>query len=195
MNKIFYILFAFAFLNGISYSQDSDYTTHDSLKIDYNYINSLPQNAELYINDEYIGNTPKFFIWGDSVFPKRLTVKKNGYADFTETFNDASFVNKTYSLVPLSGTKPPLLVKQDMSTHFHSPRKVVPIVLTGLVTAGAGFAAFWYKSLAIENRDHYNEYNDQQSLDNKKKYDIISGVSIAAFQLGFGALMYFLFID
>lgn len=177
------------------FSQESDYTTHDSLKINYNYINSQPQNADIYINDEHIGGTPRFFMWSDSVFPKQLKIKMKGYADYIETVNDASLLNKTYSLVPLSGTKLPNLVKEDKSTHFHAPRKVVPIVLTGLVTAGAGFAAFYYKSLAIDNRDHYNEFNDQESLDKKKKFDIISGVSIALFQVGFASLMYFLFID
>lgn len=196
--KIITALILFA-AGSFTYSQHGDTLSsadvHDSLNIDYNYINSIPQNAEIYINDELIGNTPQFFMWSDSVFPKQVKVKMKGYAEYSETVNDAVQLKKTYTLVSLSGSRLPVLVKQDRSPHFHAPRKIAPIVLSGLVTAGAGFAAFWYKSLAIENRDHYNEFNDQESLDKKKKYDIISGVSIAAFQLGFGALMYFLFID
>ncbi len=168
---------------------------NDSLRINYNYINSTPQNAEVYINDEYIGATPKFFMWGDSVFPKQLRIKLNNYADYTETIYDASLMNKTYALVPLTGSGKINLVKENKTTHFNKPRQVVPIVLSSLVTAGAGFAAYYFKSLAIENRDHYDIYGDTESMDRKKKYDIISGVSLAAFQLGLGALIYFLFID
>lgn len=168
---------------------------NDSLRIDYNYINTIPQNAEVYINDEYIGSTPKFFTWQDSVFPKQLKIKFEGYADYTETIYDASLMNKSYALVPLTGSGKINLVMEDKTTHFNKPRKVVPIVLSSLVTAGAGAMAYYFKSLAIENRDHYDEFGDTESLDRKKKYDVISAVSLAAFQLGLGALVYFLFID
>jgi hypothetical protein len=168
---------------------------NDSLRIDYNYINTIPQNAEVYINDEYIGSTPKFFTWQDSVFPKQLKIKFEGYADYTETVYDASMMNKSYTLIPLTGSRKINLVKEDKATYFNKPRKVVPIVISSLITAGAGAMAYYFKSLAIENRDHYDEFGDTESLDRKKKYDVISGVSLAAFQLGLGALVYFLFID
>lgn len=180
---------------GSVFPQDAPLPFNDSLRINYNHVNSLPQNAEVYINDEFIGNTPGFFVWQDSVFPKQLKIKMKGYADYTETITGFGFINKTYTLVSLSGSNKLPLVKEDKSTYFNKPRKVIPLVFSALVTAGAGAAAYYFKHLAIENRDFYDEFGDPSALDRKKKYDIISGVSLAAFQLGLGALIYFLFID
>lgn len=197
--RIFPVIVMLLCVNVI-YSQVIDSLAADtlatgSLTIDYNYINSSPQNAEVYANDEYLGSTPIFFKWRDSTYPKQLAVKLKGYADYTETIFDGSPIKKNYVLVPLTGSSKIRLVERDKNTHFEKPRKIIPIVLSGLVTAGAGAAAYYFKSLAIENRDHYDSYGDQESLDKKEKYDLISGVSLAAFQLGLGALIYFLLID
>jgi hypothetical protein len=167
----------------------------DSLRIDYNYINSVPQNAEVYLDDELAGHTPLFFTWSDSVFPKILKIKMKGYADYVETASDVSLINKTYNLVPLKGSRNPNPVKEDKATYFNKPRKVIPIVISSIAALGAGASAYYFKSLAIENRDYFDETGDPAALDRKKKYDVISGVSIAVFQLGVGALIYFLFID
>ena len=167
----------------------------DSLKIDYNYINSVPQNAEVYINNRLIGNTPLHFKWGDSLFPKQMKIKLKGFADYFESINDYILINKTINLIPVKGSVKLNLVKEDKSTYFDEPRKVIPIVISSLVTAGAGLSAYYFKSLAIENRDFYEDFGDQSALDRKKKYDVISGVSLAVFQLGLGVLVYFLLID
>jgi hypothetical protein len=168
---------------------------NDSLAIDYNYINTYPQNAEVYANDVYIGSTPLFFKWQDSTFPKQVKIRLNGYAEYSDFVTDGSLMKKTYTLVPLTGNGRVDLVMKDKNTHFEKPRKIIPIVLSALVTAGAGAAAYYFKTLAIENRDHYDTFGDQESLDKKKEYDIISGVSLALFQVGMGALIYFLLID
>lgn len=167
----------------------------DSLRINYNYLNSIPQNAEVYVNDELMGNTPLFFQWKDSTTPKTITVKLKGYSDYTEHMPGNQLINTTFKLIPLKGTGLINPVKEDKATYFNKPRKVVPIVLSSIVAAGAGFSAFYFKSLAIDNRDYYDQYGDPAALDKKKKYDIISGVSLALFQVGLGALFYFLFID
>lgn len=167
----------------------------DSLKINYNYINSSPQNAEIYLNDEFIGSTPLFFTWNDSTFPKQITIKLKGYADYTESFSDRNIINKTYALVPLTGSGKINAVKEDNSTYFNKPPKVVPIVISSIAVIGAGISAYYFKSLAIDNRDLYDQTGDPAALDKKKKYDLISGVSLGIFQAGLGALMYFLFVD
>ncbi len=167
----------------------------DSLKIDYNYINSIPQNAEVYINSELTGNTPLHFKWNDLLFPKQVKIKLKGYADHTESVGEFVIINKTVNLVLLNGTINPNLVKEDKATYFDKPRKIVPIVISSLLTAGAGISAYYFKSLAIENRDFYEDFGDQSALDRKKKYDLISGISLAVFQVGLGVLVYFLLID
>jgi hypothetical protein len=167
----------------------------DSLRIDYNYVNSVPQNAEVYVNNELVGNTPLFFTWKDSVFPKEMKIKMNGFAEFVKHLTDYQLLNKTYTLVPLTGTFKINLVKEDKPTYFNNPRKIVPIVISSLAAIGAGISAYYFKSLAVDNRDAYDATGDPAALERKKKYDILSGVSLVVFQLGFTAAIYYLFIN
>jgi hypothetical protein len=79
---------------------------NDSLRIGYNYINTTPQDAEVFLNDELIGRTPLFFIWQDSVFPKQMKIIKSGYIEFTEKINDPQKLYKEINLIPEQGKKP-----------------------------------------------------------------------------------------
>jgi hypothetical protein len=187
--KIIPVLIILAFPAGI-FAQLSD-----SLRIDYNYVNSLPQNAGVYMNDELIGSTPLFFTWNDTLFPKEMKIKMKGFADFNEHIADGLRINKTYNLVPLTGSVKINLVKEDKQTYFKNPRKVVPIVISSIVAIGAGISAYYYKSLAVDNRDIYDQTGDPAALERKNKYDILSGVSLIVFQLGFTAAIYYLFIN
>lgn len=188
LNKIAaFLLFLLPF---IFYGQNTD-----SVKINYNFIDSYPQNANVLIDDELIGNTPLFFVWQDSLFPKRLTVSLKGFTDESTAINDNQLLNKKFILVPAGKRSIQNLVKENKQTYFKEPRKVASIVISSLLTTGSGFAAFYFKSLASDNRKEYEEFGDQSSLDRKEKYDLLGGVSLVAFQLGFGALIYFLFLD
>lgn len=186
--KIFLYIFIFCPL--IIYGQDAD-----SLKIDYNFIDSYPQNAEVKVNGVFIGNTPVFFQWSDSTFPKTIKINMDGFSEQSEVINSNSLINKKYTLVPKGKRLLTDIVKEDKQTYFKEPRKVFPLVVSSIITAGSGIAAFYFKSLASDNRKHFETFGDNESLDNKKKYDLLGGVSLVALQLGFGALMYFLFLD
>ena len=60
----------------------------DSVKIDYNFIDSYPQNAEVNVNDVFIGNTPVFFQWSDSTFPKTVKITMNGFNEQSEIISN-----------------------------------------------------------------------------------------------------------
>ncbi len=170
--------------------------SYDSTKIDYNFIDSYPQNASVTMNETFIGNTPLFFQYGDSTFPKSLKITLKGYIEQSEVINSNELINMKYILIPNSSRRNELnVVKEDKLPYFKEPRKVVPIVVSSIITAASGIGAFYFKSLASDNRKHYETFGDNESLDNKKKYDLLGGVSLVALQLGFGALMYFLFLD
>ncbi len=189
-NKYLLILLALFYCTVI-FSQDST----DALLMNYNYINSIPQNAAVYVNGSFAGNTPLFFLWDDSTRSNEVSITLEGFAAEKFTVAPGEKVNKTFTLSPTGKTKLLNQVKQDRSTYFAKPRKVVPIVLTGLVALGSGAAAFYYKKLASDNREKYELEGDQDALDKKGKYDVLSGVSLVVFQIGFGALMYYLFLD
>ena len=167
----------------------------DSLRLDYNYINSVPQNAQIYLNDEFIGNTPFFFNLGDSVFPKQVKLILKGYADVVEDVDNPARISKLYTMIPLKGTRKSVSVSEDKQLYFENPRKLFPIVISSLFTLGAGVSAYYFKSLAIDNREEHNITGDPAALDRKKKYDLLGGISIVVFQAGLGALIYFLLID
>lgn len=167
----------------------------DSVKIDYNFIDSYPQNAEVNVNDVFIGNTPVFFQWSDSTFPKTIKITMNGFNEQSEIISNIGLINRKYILLPKGKHLLTDVVKEDKQTYFKEPRKVFPLVVSSIITAGSGIAAFYFKSLASDNRKHFETFGDNESLDNKKKYDLLGGVSLVALQLGFGALMYFLFLD
>jgi hypothetical protein len=188
-NKILVLLF-FTLCSNSFFGQ-----TDDSLKINYNYINSSPQNAEVYLDYKLIGSTPLFYKWEDSTYPKQLTIKLDGYIDFTETIKSPALIKKTYKLVPKKGTVTENPVKEDKATYFNKPRKVLPIAISAVAAVGAGIYAFYFKSLAGENRDEYELTGNPEALDRKKKYDTYAGISLVVFQVGLGALIYFLLID
>ncbi len=172
------------------YSQGSD-----SLKIDYNYINSLPQNAQIYVDDEFFGSTPLFFQWKDTTFPKQLKITMKGYADYFDNIPNRRQFTKTYSLIALKGTGKVDLVYEDSRLYFNKPRKVFPIVISGLFAAVGGIAAYYFRNLASENRKEFEITHDPALLDQKNQYDIYSGLSVMVFQTGLFFLTYFLFMD
>jgi hypothetical protein len=169
--------------------------TADSLRLNYNYINSVPQNAFIFINNGFIGNTPLYFFWSDSTYPKQVKISSKGYADIIELVDSSAVINKTFTLIPLNGTHKLNLVSEEKQLYFEKPRKIIPIIGSALISLGAGASAYHFKSLAIDNRDNYEVTGDPEALDKKKKYDLLSGISIVVFQAGLGALIYFLLID
>ncbi len=183
-------IFIFICLPGVTLGQSID-----SIKIDYNFIDSYPQNASVHLNDEFIGKTPLFFEWKDSLFPKSIKINLAGFSEQTEIISGGQLMNKKYILAPNGKHMVINGVKEDKLPYFKEPRKVVPIVISSIITAGSGFAAFYFKSLASNNRKDYEDFGNADSLDKKKKYDLLGGVSLVVLQLGFGALMYFLFLD
>ncbi len=190
-NKILIVLAAIICTCALN-AQDTD-----SLRIGYNYINSNPQNAEVYLNNEIIGSTPLFFMLNDSLKTGNLLIRLSikGYADYSEIITGIEKINRTYTLVPLAGTKLINPVKEDKKPYFESPRKLFPVVISSIVSIGAGISAFYFKNLATQNRDYFDMSGDITALDRKKKYDIMSGVSLVVFQLGLGALVYYLLLE
>lgn len=185
--KVLLILFIFPVLN---YAQEID-----SALINYNFINSSPQNAEVFVNDKRIGSTPLYFMWADSLLPKILKVKLKGYLEESETVTGNEVYSRNFLLKPNGGYLISNPVKEDKQTYFKEPRKVFPIVISSVVTAVSGVAAYYFKSKASENQKNYDIYGDPAELDKKRDNNLLGNLSIIALQAGFGALMYFLFLD
>jgi hypothetical protein len=172
----------------------------DSLTIDYNYINSIPQNASVYLNDSLAGETPFRFINHafDSSTGLVITIKLEGYFDYS--FNVAKEdlpLNKIIKLIPMNklSLKNNSPVRENNNDFFKSPRKVVPIVVTSVITAGSGVLSYYFKKIANDRYDEYLATGNQKKFDETKKYDLYSGLCLAAFQIGLAVFIYFLLVD
>jgi hypothetical protein len=192
--KIFPVLFILLFAS-LSYSQ-----ADDSVKINYSFINSIPQNAKVYLNDTLAGETPFRFTseQTDTSKPLNIILKLEGYLDYSFSITSAELLlNKTISLVPIKelSLKKEKTVMEDKSSYFKTPRKVVPIVVTSVISAGSGVLSYYYKKLANESYDEYLTTGNSDKFDETKKYDLYSGIFLAAFQAALVGLLYFLLID
>lgn len=186
--KILYFSFVLVFLLPLSLLSSE----YDSLQIDYNFIDSNPQNAKVYIDDHYEGNTPLFFIWKDTLFPKNIKIEFGNLIVYTEIINNNIKYKKNILLNIKENKK---LVTENKQIFFKTPRKLIPIIILSIITAGSGISAYYFKTLANEKLKEYEFYNDESILNKKKKYDLISGASIILLQAGLTSLIYFLFID
>jgi hypothetical protein len=165
----------------------------DSLTIEYNYINTIPQNAQIFINGEFAGNSPLFFKYSPI---RNISIKLDGYAqiDYTPEAGE-NLLHKTFKMVPLTGVKEKEIVMKEKSFAFQKQIKIIPLIISSSVTAVSAIMAYYFKSLAIQKNDDYIITGDPALLDKKKKYDVIGGVSLAVFQAGLCALIYYHFID
>jgi hypothetical protein len=195
IKSILTVLILFSITTGFLYSQ-----SEDSLVIDYCYINSNPQNASVYLNDSLIGNTPLRFLPSiiDTSKIARFKISLEGYYDYILIFEKSSqvvYINKSINLIPRSTYSRKDIVQENEELYFRTPRKIIPITICGVITAGSGMLSYYFKQLA---NDRYNDYlntGDVSFLDKKHKYDIISGVSLIVFQAGLAGLIYFLLIE
>jgi hypothetical protein len=166
----------------------------DSLVIPYHYINSIPQNAEVYLNDSLVGFTP-LRLPAENVLTGKFTLKKSGCQVYTYRLQpDDSVVNKTFYLTTFS-RKSEQLVMQNHDGFFKKPRKLVPIITLGTVSLGSAISAYYFKSIANDKYSEYLQTGSDGLLDETKRYDLYSGIALAALQLGIIGLIYFLFID
>lgn len=83
----------------------------------------------------------------------------------------------------------------NKETYFKTPRKFLPIAVSSFLTAGSGIMSFYFKQLANDKYDEYQLTGDASLLDKKRKYDIISGISLVVFQVALAGLIYFLIIE
>lgn len=180
-------------LSGLRYSAAQD---NDSLVIRYNYINTIPQNANIYLNGNLIGQSPLYFVIDSAVVNREFLISLDGYADYEYTPDETDeLINKTFTLISLKGYVKKDIVLKDKSFAFEKPFKIVPVIISSAVTVSSAIVAYYFKSLAIQKGDDFELTGDPALLDKKKKYDVISGISLAVFQAGLFSLIYFHFID
>lgn len=137
------------------------------------YLNTDPQDAYVYHDSVLIGHTPLFLPLNTT----EITLKKPGYDT---------------KVVAPSG----LAGNQKIKLNFTGERKgesffeqnIFKVVLGGIVALGGATA--YFKLKADDNFDQYLLTGDENYLDRTHKFDLISGITFGAVQLGLGFLIY-----
>lgn len=163
-----------------------------------NFINTTPQNAEVYLNSDYIGSTPVRFFNNtiDTSKTNTIVIKLIGYNDYSYSFSVTDLpLYKNISLVSSNHmSNNNNIVMKDGSNLFATPRQMAPIILSGAMVIGSSITSVYYKRLANDRYDEYINTGDRAKLDQTKKYDIISGVALGALQVGLITFVYYLLI-
>ena len=167
-------------------------------EIIYNYINTSPQNAAVYLNGNYIGSSPCRFANNiiDTMDKNEIMIKLNGYHDFNFEFGFADIpLNKSISLVPKNSLihDNPVVLKNRLQL-FNTRREIVPVAISGILTAGSAILSFYFKRMANERYDEYLFTGDPNTLKKTQKYDLYSGIGLCTFEVSFVSLLYFLLI-
>ncbi|NWF90970.1 MAG: hypothetical protein HXY50_16105 [Ignavibacteriaceae bacterium] len=141
-------------------------------------VNSVPQDAYVFLKDSLIGNTPLF------VEPKigMLTLKKNGYNDLA-VLADEIRANELLKMNFIG-------LESEMSFF----EKDIFKILTASIIVLGGTTAY-FKLKADDKFEEYEFSGNGKLLDETRKYDLISGLTFTALQINFGLLLYYFLIE
>ena len=138
------------------------------------YLNSDPQDAYIYSKDSLVGFTPLFIPIGQDT----LTLKKTGYA--ARSFLLSRY--KSEDVIKLSAF-------EVHNTNNFFEGKEFKILAGSIVVLGAVTA--YFKLKADDRFSQYQDTGDQSLLDQTRRYDLISGITMGALEINFGVLIYY----
>lgn len=154
----------------------------DSIKLSYSfnsfYLETNPEDAYVFKNDSLIGYTPLFI---SKNYEDNILLSKPGYKSKTISLNDLS--DKIINLE---------FTGEDQGKRFYE-KPIFKILVAGIVVLGGTTA--YFKLKADDKFEKYQLNGDPHLLDQTKKYDLISGITMGALQINFGILIYYFLTD
>ena len=155
----------------------------NDIELSYNFNSSIylktnPQDVYVYSKDSLLGNTPLFI---PSKY-KLVELSKPGYQSKSIRLNQLPENN----LVNLKYTG------ENITKSFYE--KDIFKILVGTMVMLGGTTAYF--KLKADNRyDSYLSTDQKVYLDQTKKFDTISGITMTALQINFGILIYYFLTD
>ncbi len=142
------------------------------------YLKTNPLDVFVYDKDSLLGNTPLFV----PVKYNQVELSKPGYE------------SKLIRLNQLSGNNPVNLkfTGENVTKSFYE--KDIFKILVGTMVLLGGTTAY-FKLKADKRYDSYLSTYQQVYLDQTRKYDTISGITMTALQINFGFLIYYFLTD
>ena len=142
------------------------------------YLDTGPQDAYVYQDSELVGHTPLFL----PMSPGEIVLKKPGYED--KVLNEKDLTPNKKIALNFEG---------EIKGKNFFEKNIFKILVGGIITLG-GVSAY-FKLKADNNFDEYQTSGDRYYLDKTHKYDLISGITFGAVQVGFGFLIYYFLSD
>jgi hypothetical protein len=142
------------------------------------YLKTNPQGVHVFSKDLLLGNTPLFI----PLKYNQLQLSKPGYQSKIIQLNQSSSNN----LINLKYTG------ENVTKSFYE--KDIFKILVGTMVLLGGTTAYF--KLKADNRyDSYLSTDQQAYLDQTKKFDTISGITMTALEINFGILIYYFLTD
>lgn len=152
-------------------------------------INSIPFDAKLMVNDQFMGVTPVSVDF-DRYRGKEFLIEKTNYKSFRFFLEDPK--SKLYTLEPLD-----IAALEEENTSFtyglfHSRMKTKFLFLSGTVVTH--WLAFYFKNLADSNFEKYTNTGNpalmQKYWNNTQRYDRWSDITLGVSYAFLGGLIY-----
>lgn len=156
-----------------------EYKTYYTFNDDV-YLKTEPQDVEVYSGGILYGYTP-LFINPDS-FNRSIELRKEGYE--SKILQPGDLLTDDIIKLNYEG-------KTAGRSFFE--KDIFKILVGSLAVLGATTA--YFKLKADDEFEDYQFNGSSRSLDNTRRYDLISGISFAALQINFGVLIYFFILD
>ncbi len=147
------------------------------------HITSVPDGASVMVGDSVIGSTPMFL--ESSSLEGMITVLREGYESATLPVHDDVHVVLIRHEIGSGFEISPYLVSDEGNNH-------TSLYLTAGATVLTGAAAAFFKIQADSYYSDYRRTGNSSDLDNVRKYDLYSGISLAASQISLFILAYHL---
>ncbi|MBI5021601.1 MAG: hypothetical protein HZB59_09205 [Ignavibacteriales bacterium] len=146
-----------------------------------------PFNAAVYKNDLLVGRTPMTI--GEWEKDMKIKLTLNGYRDSTISIVTNEFLPKIFlqQLTPPDGKSNPIFLDSDGTD------KLLPVYIAGGTAIVSGVTAAYYKIQADKFYKEYRSSKNNQLLDRVKRFDTVSGISLAVSQVSIAILSYLLF--
>ncbi len=149
-------------------------------------LESIPFGAKILLGDSVVATTPaQIAVPGDSLTVGLLLF---GFADTTITIRYEEDVPPVI-LKPLAGFNAPVFVNERETVLTLPGWKVVLPSVAGLAS---GIAAVLFKSRANDYYDRYRQTRDPAELDNTRRFDILSGISLVIMEASMAWLVYYI---
>lgn len=147
------------------------------------YLTSEPFNAEVFLDDKFIGRTPYILSLDSSA--RTISIKKSGYQE-TEILLTPGVTKIHCVLAPNPGNE---ITGKYLFSEVTQSNTTLYVSMAAVVACGA--SAAYFKVKADDMYVNYKKTGDKELLRKVNRYDTVSGVALAVSKI---SLIFFTYV-